>query len=179
MINIVRRFEFTVGLEAMMMKIVLVLSLVVLGLVTIASYERILEERDRQFVQAAWNGQLLKMKVLRLLGTNINVYPGGRQPAIVSAAWAGQNHCIKYLLDRGATINAKDKFGWTALIAAAHSGKVETVELLLSRGANINAVSMDGSALRLALEKNNQEVIALLKQHGAKDCDGRQFNNCN
>jgi len=163
----------------MKLKVVLALSLAVLGLITIASYERILEERDRQFVRAAWNGQLLKMKVLRLLGTNINVYPGGMQPAIVAAAWTGQYHCIKYLLDRGAAIDAKDKFGWTALIAAANSGKAETVELLLSRGANINVVSMDGSALRLALENNNQEVIALLEQHGAKDCNWRQFNNCN
>jgi uncharacterized protein len=160
----------------MNLKLVSALSLIVVGLVILPTYKRI---RDRQFNSAAWNGQLLKMKVLRFLGTNINLYPPGRSPAIIAAASTGQNHCIEYLLDRGANIDAKDKLGGTALMAAVYGGKVETVDLPLSRGADINAVSTDGSALRLALEKDNQEVIALLKQHGAKDCHGHQRNNCN
>jgi hypothetical protein len=47
----------------MKLKVVLVLSLAALGLVTIADYERILEKRDRQFIQAASNGQLLKVTI--------------------------------------------------------------------------------------------------------------------
>jgi hypothetical protein len=66
----------------MKLKVVLVLSLTVLGQFTITNYERILEKGDRQIVQTAWNGQLLKMKALRPLGTNINVYPVGRATEI-------------------------------------------------------------------------------------------------
>lgn len=153
----------------MKFKIIISLTLILFTAVLFAGHGRISEVRDRQFVEAASKGQLLKMQFLRLLGTHVNVYPKSKLPAMVAAAWEGQNDCLEYLLENGGDINIKDKTGLTALMAASYNGHIETVKLLLSGGANIYAESIDGTALSIALEKNQQEIASLLREHAEKN----------
>ena len=157
--------------------LLLVLPILIVS-VAIANRDYLREHRARAFTSAAWEGELWKLRLLHLLGADVNTYAPGNGPAIIAAALTGQTNAISYLLDRGAEINQQDKYGYTPLIAAADQGHEETVRHLLSRGADANAVSWDGSALRRAIEEDHSEIVTILKENGAKDCYGYQFNDC-
>jgi len=78
------------------------------------------------------------------------------------------------LLENGADVNSalkgKDAAGWTALLFAAVNGDVELVEYLILHGANVNHTSNEGStALSLARQEKYEELVSLLKKHGALD----------
>src|SRR5258705_8418583 len=149
----------------------LILPILVVGF-TLTNLDYIREHRARAFTSAAWEGELWKMRLLHLLGADVNAYAPGNGPAIIAAAWTGQTDVISYLLDRGAEVNQQDKDGYTPLKAAAGHGHKEAVRHLLSRGADANLVGEDGSALRRAIEENYLEIVAILKENGAKDCYG-------
>src|SRR6185369_120512 len=118
----------------------------------------------------AYKGRITSMKLLLAIGSDVNVYPPGRDPAIVTAAGNGQTKAVAFLLERGADINARTKFGWTGLMSAANEGHLGTVELLLSKGADVNTVGDGGSALHMAVQEGHTNIVNNLKQYGAKDC---------
>ena len=56
------------------------------------------------------------------------------------------------------------------LFEAAEKGDTEAVNALLAAGANVNARTRDGAtALRYAKSKQQDYVVALLEQAGAKE----------
>ena len=71
-------------------------------------------------------------------------------------------------------VNARDGNGWTPLHEAARRGTVEVVKFLLDRGSNPNSRTGEsengGSVLYVATlsHDSDHEIIALLKEHGAK-----------
>ena len=67
------------------------------------------------------------MRLLHLLGADVNAYAPGNGPPIIAAGWRGQTGAVRYLLDNGAEVNQQSKWGVTALIAAADQGHIETV----------------------------------------------------
>jgi ankyrin repeat protein len=136
------------------------------------------EHRARGFTNAAWHGELWKMKLLSMVGAKANTFGPGNGLPIVAASSEGQMKVIEYLLEKGADVNQKDKFGWTALIWAADNGHAETVRYLISHGADVNAVGEDGSALRRAIDGNHLEVIRILRDRSARDCYGYELNDC-
>ena len=78
------------------------------------------------------------------------------------------------LLENGADVNSalisKNAAGWTALHFAAINGDIELVEYLILKGANVNHTSNEGStALSLARQEKYEELVSLLKEHGALD----------
>lgn len=83
---------------------------------------------------------------------------------------------VQTLLDRGANVDeAPDSGpagGYTCLMMAAVNNQLELVKLLAKNGADVNKKAKDGnSALSLAKEENNEEMVKLLKSLGAKDLD--------
>jgi ankyrin repeat protein len=59
--------------------------------------------------------------------------------------------------------------GWTILHFASRENKMKAVKFLLDRGADPNAKNNNGDTpLSMAEKQGNTEVIALLKDHGAK-----------
>jgi len=78
------------------------------------------------------------------------------------------------LRENGANINAfltkKSVVGWTALHYAVINGDVDLVEYLIKYGANVNKATGEGSTpLYLAKLENNEAIIKVLKNAGAKE----------
>ena len=77
------------------------------------------------------------------------------------------------LLARGANVDESassgDAAGYTCLMMAARNASPDLVEYLVEKGADVNARAADGNTpLSLATEKDDQEMVALLKKLGAK-----------
>ncbi|MFA5204108.1 MAG: ankyrin repeat domain-containing protein [Lentisphaeria bacterium] len=125
---------------------------------------------------AAYSGDMLKLRITRLLGVDINRPVSGRGPLIVSAAWNGQLKVIRYLLDAGVDVETKDKFGGTSLSRSAQGGQIETVRMLIHAGANVNVKDLEGGNTPIDLCRMNarrygfdpEPIIALIASRGGK-----------
>ena len=74
---------------------------------------------------------------------------------------------VKSLIENNADVNEKNKEGYTALMLATEKNKLNIVSLLLEKNADVNERIPGGhSAWSLAA---NQEIRAVLEEHGAKD----------
>jgi ankyrin repeat protein len=139
----------------------------------LALFHHVYVHRQAAFTDAAFMGRHSRLKVLYRLGVDVNA-PGCEFRtcfnAIWGAAYGGYDDEIEFLLARGADPNTRpSKFRTTALMVAAYQGHESTVRLLLSKGADAN-VTIDGdTALSLAKDKGNTEIVDLLKQVGALD----------
>lgn len=89
---------------------------------------------------------------------------------LIRAACSDHPQTISVLLDNGAEINAVDDSGDTALMrVASQRTSPRTMTLLLNHGANLDLSNKDGeTALRLAQDDSQADLVALLKQAGAK-----------
>ena len=89
------------------------------------------------------------------------------------AAAYGTTEEVRGILDSGVDVNARNEGSReTALMTAAGGGNLETVQLLIERGADVNAKSVeDGTALLVAIEQHNEDVVDYLLAHGANAND--------
>jgi ankyrin repeat protein len=94
---------------------------------------------------------------------------GGFTP-LHAAAYAGDAAIAELLIDHGADIeDAQNKAGVTPLFVAAEEDQRAVAELLIARGAEIDAKERHGyTMLTRATFKENDDIIALLKSHGAE-----------
>ena len=81
---------------------------------------------------------------------------------------------VQKILEKGADPNEAPASGYaesyTCLMMAARNDQPELVKLLVSKGADVNKKAKDGkSALDLAKEENNEEMVTLLKSLGAEE----------
>ena len=93
----------------------------------------------------------------------------------VPLVYARTREIGEILLDNGANPNARDMSSFTPLHYAAGTGyfpngSVDMVDLLISKGADINLGNgWGGTALSIAKRKGHQEIVDLLRKHGAKE----------
>jgi ankyrin repeat protein len=125
------------------------------------------ERRQRSFAQATMDGNLRRMRFLHFAGANVNARGNSGMPLFL-AAGEGKLEVVRYLLDEGADVNARERWGSTPLAEAAYYGHIDIIKELLFRGADINVITDDGTALDIAINKNNAAVAELLRHHGGK-----------
>jgi ankyrin repeat protein len=123
---------------------------------------------------AAYSGNL---EVVRILieydPAYINARDDGQETPL---HWASRGHnfkdgsVLRLLLEHGADINVQDRDGWTPLHTALEFGALlEVMGLLLGHGADVEAKNNNGkTALQLAADRGRDEVVKLLREHGAK-----------
>lgn len=107
------------------------------------------------------------MQLLHFAGADINVRGNCCMPLFL-AAGEGRLDIVRYLLDEGADVNVRERFGHTPLAEAAYYGHVPVIKELVFRGADLNVIGEGGTALDIAISKNNTAAADLLRHHGGK-----------
>jgi hypothetical protein len=113
----------------------------------------------------------MKHILLTTIAAVLLVGCGGPSVDIWNAARDGNIEGVKQHIAAGTDVNAKSERGRsTSLHYAALRGRKEIAELLIAASANVNAKDDKGwTPLRIGANINDSdEVVDLLKQHGAK-----------
>ncbi|ABZ77878.1 Ankyrin [Shewanella halifaxensis HAW-EB4] len=119
---------------------------------------------------ASINGMLPKMQLLLTKGADVNDKDDEGESALMAAAGNSTAEVVALLLQAGADSNAHSDDGNTALIKAVignYNERTAIVELLLANNAaeTIHQINIhDSTAMDLALDREHQDIIELLKQ---------------
>ena len=117
------------------------------------------------FIKAAAENDLEKVKKLLGTGVNINSKNSRGVTALMNAANAGNVEIVEYLTTRGADVNIRSVAGKTALMYAAENNKPQVIPVLLkARTALKSADNSTIIALMYAASDGYVEVVeAMLK----------------
>ncbi len=120
---------------------------------------------------AAGRGDSAMVSILLKAGAYTEVANEDNVTPLMLAAKRGYTEVTKALIAAGADVNAADKDGKPLLMHAMDLDEyVEVIRLLIASGANVNAAMPDGwTALQHAKDKGRIEIVALLKESGAKE----------
>jgi len=114
---------------------------------------------------AAFFGHPQTVKLLLARGADVG--QAARNPMKIQAlhsAVTNSFETVKMLVDAGAPVNAKQDKGYTPLHEAVNRGDAEMTRYLLAHGADPKQQNDDGkSAIGLAADKGNQDILKLLK----------------
>jgi uncharacterized protein len=131
---------------------------------------------------AAGTGNIAAVRMLLSQGVDPNAaVDKSGITALMQAASIGDTGIVKLLVNKGANVNARaEQLGITALMNAAAFGDVEMVRFLIDKGADIHTKDTEGlTALSQAKVAKKEDIITLLKTHGAKDKSEEQSSFTN
>jgi ankyrin repeat protein len=120
---------------------------------------------------AAHFGRSAIVRYLLANGADVNfAAPGNGFTALTGAIARGHAEVVRILIGAGADVNHRyEEQRLSPLIAAAADGDAEIVRMLMESGADVSARTSDGKgAVSMALEKNQPEIVEMLRKHGAK-----------
>jgi ankyrin repeat protein len=126
------------------------------------------EGEQTALMVAAISGQLAAVCCLSEDGAGVNLRDGGKYTALHWAAFYRRSQIVGVLINAGAEINVTQNSGDTPLSLAVTRGHLDVAGLLLERQADPNIASNHGSPFVIAAGKKNQEMVALLRQFGAR-----------
>ena len=122
-------------------------------------------ERDDALLEAVNKGDVTGAEKLLDSRASVNSRDYDGKSALHLAAADKQSSLLGLLLKRGADVNARDNFGNTPLLLATDAATART---LLENKADPNLVNDDlNSALILAAQRGNEELLRLLLEAGA------------
>jgi ankyrin repeat protein len=140
-------------------------------------------ESGRDMCYAARNRDITAVKRLLFLGARIDGkvsegYPPIIETLLMYAVENGDVEMVRTLLEAGANPNQPVGFGYSYQKVLnilseqqfdAESSQLEIAHLLLEYGANPNwAREFGGTPLEQAISRNNDELVKLLREYGAK-----------
>lgn len=97
------------------------------------------------------------------------IHPFDRDNALRSPALNGRIQILEMLLKHGTNPNQINRYGGVPLISAIRGkseNRYKAVKLLVEHGADINYTNSEGSALHIATELGDEEMVKLLLQLG-------------
>lgn len=114
------------------------------------------------------NNQLEELKSLVLQDkTTVNQKNKDGFSLLILASYRGNLEIVEFLLKNGAFVNDISQMG-TALMAASVKNKLAIAERLIQAGAHVNSTDeAQTSALHLAVQFNNVEMVKFLLNHNA------------
>jgi ankyrin repeat protein len=114
---------------------------------------------------AAFFGHPETVKLLLARGADVG--QAARNPMKIQALHSAVTNSlvtVKLLVEAGAPVNAKQDKGWAPLHEAVNRGDLDMTRYLLAHGADPKQQNDEGtSAIGIAAEKGNQEILKLLK----------------
>ena len=121
----------------------------------------------------AYKGHDNVVKIFLENEIDVNIRDEGdtKWTALINAAYYGKLSCLKILLENEADPDIKDeKNGQTALMYAAMKNNIDIVSELLMKGADDKILNnAQKSALHLAREENNEDVVKFLETLGDQE----------
>lgn len=127
-----------------------------------------LRGRDKQFLEAAMEGDVSIMKILLEKGVDTQTRGGKKNTALHVAARNRNEEAVILLLIKGADVHATNEAGETALHHAAAGGSQRILHLLLDKGADLELrSSTQSTALMFAAEGGYLSLVRLLLNRGA------------
>eukprot|EP00123_Amoebidium_parasiticum_P015073 comp22770_c1_seq1/m.35607 comp22770_c1_seq1/g.35607 ORF comp22770_c1_seq1/g.35607 comp22770_c1_seq1/m.35607 type:complete len:346 (-) comp22770_c1_seq1:44-1081(-) len=138
----------------------------------IPEIEKLKGDPGTPFLQAAREGNLVKMKELFMRGYSVDDrHQKGDVKGMTALHWtAGDGRLpeTQWLLENGADITAKDDWGQTPLQQACYNGHTEVVKFLVEKGADIHEKdkTWGQNALHWAAVKGTPDLIKYLVEKG-------------
>ncbi|PNG56836.1 MULTISPECIES: ankyrin repeat domain-containing protein [unclassified Variovorax] len=119
--------------------------------------------------QAAWRGDLVRLKALVAAGADLEARDGRGRTALHVATHARQREVIRALAQAGAKLDVPEDDRYDAITIAAVADDPATLSLLLSLGASPRQTTSryDGTALIAAAHLGHDEVVRRLIAAGA------------
>lgn len=99
-------------------------------------------------------------------GYDVNRLSACGETLLGIAARNGQTEIAKTLIKAGAEVNKPDAQGRPPLFESAQAGKAEVSETLIEAGADIHFQTKRETPLICAIQKNQFNVVAVLKKYG-------------
>jgi ankyrin repeat protein len=119
---------------------------------------------------AIWHHHSDVAELLLAKGADVNVKDERNLMPLHLALWSGPTDLAELLVARDADVNARGTWGFAPLHIAARKGHKAVAELLISKGVDVNAKTRDGKTpMSLAKEKGYTELVAVLREHGARN----------
>jgi len=121
--------------------------------------------------KAARNGNIVAVKQHLAGSMDVNAKDDGfGLTPLHFAAGKGHKEIVELLIAKGADVSAaNNKIKYTPLHYATIHGHKEIVVFLITEGADVNAKNDDGKTpLNRAIESDEEDIINLLRKHGAK-----------
>jgi uncharacterized protein len=126
---------------------------------------------NKEWQDAKRQNDIVKVRLLLDNGVDINSKDKHGQTALMNASHTGQVELVRLLIEKGAELNATAKYNLSALMLSIIGHHAEIAQILIEAGADLNTRSnkhfMEKTALTLAEDSSQSQIVALLRQMGA------------